>query len=163
MNDQATLQSIAGQCRSRTVMCLLREGHSGCLGMLIIRPTDKIEEAVTALTRRLTCARSQSPFSSRCRLQVGIAPARLFQHPVRSIARKQISVGDATLRGKSMPLIWTCGGFSSRKNVTAVQATLRRFNVCLLVTGRAESVRPRARTMRMTVPNSGLPVSPNAL
>jgi hypothetical protein len=28
--------------------------------------------------------------------------------------------------------------------------------------GRAESVRPRARTMRMTVVNSGLPVSPSA-
>ncbi len=47
--------------------------------------------------------------------------------------------------------------------LTAGQATLRRFDARPLVAGCAESVRPRARTMRMTVPNSGLPVSPNAL
>jgi hypothetical protein len=46
---------------------------------------------------------------------------------------------------------------------TAAQATLRRFDLCPLVAGRAESVSPRARTMRMTVPNSGFPDSPRAL
>jgi hypothetical protein len=38
-----------------------------------------------------------------------------------------------------------------------VHATRCLFDVCPLGAGRAESVRPRARTMRMTVPNSGLP------
>jgi hypothetical protein len=66
----------------------------------------------------------------------------------------------ATLRPRP---ILPCALLREHIVLTAVQATLRRFNVCPLVAGRAESVRPRARTMRMTVPNSGLPVSPNAL
>ncbi len=45
----------------------------------------------------------------------------------------------------------------------AVQATRRRFDVGPLAAGRAERVRPMARTMRMTVPNSGLPLPPSAL
>ena len=39
----------------------------------------------------------------------------------------------------------------------------RRSEVLPAAAGRAESVRPKARTMRITVPNSGLPVSPSAL
>src|SRR5208337_2006762 len=39
----------------------------------------------------------------------------------------------------------------------------RRLDVRPIATGRAERVRPKARTMRMTVLNSGLPVSPSAL
>src|SRR5205814_399948 len=41
-------------------------------------------------------------------------------------------------------------------------ATRRRFDVCPLATARAERVKPRARTIRMTVPKSGLPDSPSA-
>jgi hypothetical protein len=44
-----------------------------------------------------------------------------------------------------------------------VQATRRRFDVDPFATERAESVKPEARTIRMTVPNSGLPVSPRPL
>src|ERR1700688_2385319 len=44
----------------------------------------------------------------------------------------------------------------------SAQATRRRLDV-RPAAGRAESVRPKARTMRMTVLNSGLPVSPRAL
>jgi glutathione S-transferase len=45
----------------------------------------------------------------------------------------------------------------------STQATRRRLGVRLVAAGRAESVRPKERTMRMTVLNSGLPVSPSAL
>jgi probable HAF family extracellular repeat protein len=45
----------------------------------------------------------------------------------------------------------------------SVQATRRRLDVRPVAAGRAERVRPKARTMRITVLNSGLPVSPSAL
>lgn len=43
------------------------------------------------------------------------------------------------------------------------QATRRRFDVDAFAAGRAGSVKPMAPTIRMTVPNSGLPVCPSAL
>jgi hypothetical protein len=41
----APLRSVAGRWWSRRRCACVREGHSGCLGMLIIRPIDKIEES----------------------------------------------------------------------------------------------------------------------
>jgi hypothetical protein len=55
-----------------------------------------------------------------------------------------------------------CAGKSVDQPPSA-QATRRRLDVRPAAAGRAESVRPRARTMRMTVLNSGLPASPSAL
>jgi hypothetical protein len=43
------------------------------------------------------------------------------------------------------------------------QAVRRLFDICPLAAGRAERVSPSAPTIRMTVPNSGLPFSPSAL
>ena len=50
-----------------------------------------------------------------------------------------------------------------RVDPASTQATRRRLGVRPVAAGRAESAKPKARMMRMTVLNSGLPVSPSAL